>query len=279
MKDILNSIKVTLNERITSPLAGTFVLAFLTINYKMIAVLFSDLDVLEAIKYIDETLYGGKWSKFKYFLAYPAAASVGYLLLFPWLSRWAMTYETWQSEKTKAKRRQLLELQVLDEEESYRLIQLHDQLEDKYTKELAEKRKHIAELEDFIKGMMSSEDSAPESDTEQAPQKDELHVTDPSKLRRHTIRHKGRRLQDEEVRILELFALNDNISVENGFSRSGLSPREFDVFTKQLITDGLLAVSKLSSSKSELPILHLTEEGKVLTAKKGLAKKRSPEPA
>jgi hypothetical protein len=82
MKEILQNIFKTTEERIKNPFIGTFITSWILFNWKPILfAIFSSKNIEEKIKYIDENFV-----EINHLLWYPLIAAVFYVLILPYIS-------------------------------------------------------------------------------------------------------------------------------------------------------------------------------------------------
>lgn len=91
-KEIWGDFKGHLADRLGNPFAGAFLIAWGTLNFRLIVVLLWIEPYRDKFKYIDETLYPhfGYWALRAAVL--PAIAAYAYLLLYPWFTTKTITY-------------------------------------------------------------------------------------------------------------------------------------------------------------------------------------------
>lgn len=104
MTDILDSITATLRERLVSPLAGSFVISWLIVNYKVVVILLSNMKPHVKFAYIEQHIWTENSQTLLYGLIYPLAAALSYIFIYPWPARWLMQYSLYQQNKTKLAR-------------------------------------------------------------------------------------------------------------------------------------------------------------------------------
>lgn len=148
MKDIINSIKVHLHEKSTSPLFGAFILSWVAWNYKFIFVLLSELKITEKFNYIQTYLYPNFWDNILLGFIFPFISAVIFIFLYPYPAE--LVYSHWKTRQQKMiELRQKIEGETLlnlnDSREIRRKI---NELEHKNHEELEEKEKKIVYLEE-----------------------------------------------------------------------------------------------------------------------------------
>lgn len=79
---LFGSARTTLKERITSPLAGTFMLSWMVINWRILAILFASETTIEAQIVVIVRDYISWESGF----CYPALSASFFTLIYPWLA-------------------------------------------------------------------------------------------------------------------------------------------------------------------------------------------------
>jgi hypothetical protein len=84
LKEIGNDLRTQFRERLSSPLIGSFAISWLIWNYRLLAVLFSNLSVVERFKYIDTVLYPTPWSTWISKLIGPLACALAYIFIYPY---------------------------------------------------------------------------------------------------------------------------------------------------------------------------------------------------
>lgn len=264
MQDILNSIKVALHDRATSPLFISFTISFLTINYKMVFVLLSHSDIVAAIDYIDDELYRTATTKFLFFAAYPLIATTLYLLAYPWPARWALRYQLWQKRITTEVQREMLELEVLDQEQSAKLKTYHNEIEDRYSKLLAEKRSEVSSLERTVREQKELIDKLTEASKHDTPPNIPLDIKAQSEVASapFQITYKGQSLHTEELEILALFEEQDTISYIESLRKLSLSSRALEVNVNRLSRKGLLICNEADDFHNIAKTLEVTDAGK-----------------
>lgn len=148
MKDLINSIKVHLHERSTSPLFGAFALSWIVWNYKFIMVLLSDLNPLEKIAYIDIFLFPSIQDSFLFGVLFPLTTAVVFIYAYPIPAKIIFSY--WKTKQNELnKERQKIEKQkLLSVEESQKIRQEISQLENKSFQDLEAKNRLIKQLEE-----------------------------------------------------------------------------------------------------------------------------------
>ena len=158
ISDYVNSIKVYLHERASSPLMGAFLVAWLTWNYRLVLLLFSSMPIEEKFEYIDSQLYLDGWDVVLTGIVYPLVASVFFLIAYPVPALWIFGYVRNQQKKQKEVQQAIDDETPLTREES-RLIQ-----QKLYSLRKAHE-KELSELESVYTQRVSSIDKEVESES------------------------------------------------------------------------------------------------------------------
>lgn len=120
MTDFLDSLRETIKDRLSSPLIGPYIIAFLACNYKAFVFLFSGLGPGEKIAEID-ALYAHDKGLLEVF-ALPLAIALFYVFLYPFPARWIMRFTLYQNHLTRSMQQQVLEQALLTREEAQELV-------------------------------------------------------------------------------------------------------------------------------------------------------------
>ncbi|WP_395501802.1 hypothetical protein [Ectopseudomonas mendocina] len=123
MNDVFESLKETIRDRLSSPLIGPYVIAFIACNFKALLFVLSGLPPQEKIAAID-ALYSHDNALFVAFLL-PLAIALFYVFLFPFPARFIMRYTLHQNRLNRDIQHRVLEETVLTLEESRDLIARH----------------------------------------------------------------------------------------------------------------------------------------------------------
>ena len=92
LEEFEKSVKATLYDRLASPLIGSYVTAWCIFNYKVILIIFSDLQYTQKSEYIDALF--APWWNYPVRYGIPLLWSVFYILFYPWISK--KVFRIWQ---------------------------------------------------------------------------------------------------------------------------------------------------------------------------------------
>lgn len=119
MKDILDSIRLQINERLSSPLFGSFVAAWLGWNHRFLFVLFSSLPVDKKFEFIDSRIYVTGWDVLNNGVIKPALTAIVFIYLYPVVSKHFFGYWLKKNRELKMLRDKIDNATLLTREESY----------------------------------------------------------------------------------------------------------------------------------------------------------------
>lgn len=112
MKDILSSLRLQIYERLSSPLFGSFVVAWVCWNHRLLTILFSTLPVTERFHLIDTVHFPTTQAAWLIGFAYPMASALAFIFIYPFPSKWILAF--WLKRQNELKKlRDEIEGQVL----------------------------------------------------------------------------------------------------------------------------------------------------------------------
>lgn len=248
-EDIAKDIKAQLYEKARSPLAATFICAWLVINVRTVLVFFSALHVDEKIAYFDAanpTLTD--W--ILHSLIYPLASAVVILLIYPHLAR--VAYEYWQRQYLKVKKiQQKIEDETpITQEEAKALrkasieqqINLETQLSSssarnsELQKQITELRQQLSEVRGERETLLKELD-AKEKQIEALDKKTDSKISDDTQIKRSTVNLQNQDFQVSGVRLPE--------KVIWELRNAGLESSAIDLFTATVLNEGVISPTNL----------------------------------
>lgn len=146
MKDIIQSVKTQIGERVGSPLFGAFALSWVTLNHKYLFILCSGDKIETRLKLAKETVFP-TWSKvWQDGLMWPAIGALIFLLFYPLLAMAA--YWWWEITQVWMK---FIKMYIrthtpVDQDEHNKLIAAYEGMERKQNQEIADLRGEKATL-------------------------------------------------------------------------------------------------------------------------------------
>lgn len=150
MESVKKSILDTLNERISSPLIGGFIISWIFWNYKTILIILSTKSVEDKFLYIDHIIYNNLQSFVLHGMLYPLITSLLFIFIFPYPEK--LIYKYWHINKRKLKEvKQEIDSEIrLSKQESRDLLESIIKKESEYYENLEKKEKEIKNLKDII---------------------------------------------------------------------------------------------------------------------------------
>jgi F0F1-type ATP synthase membrane subunit b/b' len=118
MKDIIDSIRMQIYERLSNPLFGAFIVSWTCWNYRFLFVLFSILPVTERFELIDHRIYTTWLEVLCHCVIGPVCTAILYVLLYPRVSKFF--YKDWLQKQVEIKelRDEIEKATLLTREES-----------------------------------------------------------------------------------------------------------------------------------------------------------------
>ncbi len=118
MKDFIDSLRQQIGDRMSSPVFGSFIIAWLCWNHQYFVILFSDLPVEYRFTLAKSVLYPTPLDFWKHIVIWPTLSCLGYIILYPWISQSLLVY--WDRRQTVLlnKRKEVQGKNLLSQEES-----------------------------------------------------------------------------------------------------------------------------------------------------------------
>jgi hypothetical protein len=121
LEDIANSTKTALIERFSSPLIGSFALAWCAWNYRFIVVLLSDASISQTFELIDKTIFPDLSAVLGKGLLFPMITACLYVFIYPYPARFIYEFTLKRQREINDVRRRINDETPLSLEESRRL--------------------------------------------------------------------------------------------------------------------------------------------------------------
>lgn len=246
IKDLATSIKATLYERISSPLAGSFIVSWILWNYKILIILFSSYEALYKINYIGEALSFEKiivvpllfgWTlPIPTFvgkgLLFPLLTALAYLFVYPYPSKWIYSYWKRRQKELKEKQQEIDKSILLSIEDSIAIKKEALEIESKYIQEIDRKNNEIKvlnvernEFKSNIQGELINKDAILNEKDKIIEEKDKIIVSLKNELSEEKLRNSDQNiatdletkntLPKEHLNILKQFANNKHLNLAN----------------------------------------------------------------
>ena len=118
MSDFFESVWAQIRDRMSSPVFGSFVIAWLCWNHQYFIIIFSDLPVDNRLRFAGDLLYSPSEMMWKRLIFYPSASCLGYIIIYPLLARYLLAYWDWQQTGIENLRKKAQGKRVLSVAES-----------------------------------------------------------------------------------------------------------------------------------------------------------------
>jgi len=146
LEEILASAKQTLLERITSPLLGSFFLAWCAWNWRFLVVLFSDTSVTQTFGLVDNQIYPDLVTFLAHAVFFPMLSAAVYIFIYPYPARFVYAFTLRRQRETNQIKQQIADETPLTLEESLRLRSEYVAHERKNTETVQRLNEEIARL-------------------------------------------------------------------------------------------------------------------------------------
>jgi hypothetical protein len=206
IEDIVTTIKAQLYERVASPLMGAFIFSWFAWNYKFLLILFSDEEVIEKFRIINEILYVDYKTTLLYGVLFPIITTLIYLFLYPYPARFVYQFTRNRQKEISDIKKKIEEESLLTVKESQVLRRQLGSLEEEYQKIIAKKDGEIENMKLEIARLKDSQN------TESTSSKDEVAVD--GNFKSNTA------LDDIQENILKAISIKGETVVESEFLKS-----------------------------------------------------------
>lgn len=142
MKEILNSLRLQINERLNSPLFGSFIIAWVCWNHRLLFVLFSSQPVEKRFEFIDSQIYATGWNVWNNGVIKPVLSAILFIYLYPIISKHFYAYWLKRQVELKELRDNIESATLLTREESrafrMAMIKIREEYEETINRQAAE---------------------------------------------------------------------------------------------------------------------------------------------
>lgn len=159
LEEFSKTVKAQLYERASSPLLGSFAIAWCIWNHRFIMVIFSELSFQEKIRYIDFHIFGGWQEYLANGIGIPLAAALFMILVYPWPSRFLYSYWRKQQNKIKADQQIIDGDVLLSVDESREIRQAEIKMKIEFDGQLRTKNEEITYLKEMIEELNKKTES------------------------------------------------------------------------------------------------------------------------
>ena len=255
MQDLINSIKLHLYERATSPLFGTFVVSWAAWNYQFILVIFSSLPVDEKIDYISTFIYPCYYTYLLEGALYPLLTTTAFIFLYPTPARFVYKFVRHKQKELKEEKQKIDDETPLTLEESKKIRRDMTLLDIEYEKEL---NRVITENQRLKEIISEHNDNAKVNSLNDMLIKEDNTQNDKEKIFND--------LNDEQLDLLKLIANNKQVEENQLASRMKIPSVKVQYYLGELLKLKLIEDHYAGNGKTFTP----THKGLIVLIKKGI---------
>ena len=121
LSNTLKSVQSTILDRLTSPLAGSFAVAWVVWNYRFIVVLFSDATISRTFQLIDTLIYPDQWTFLSRAIFYPALSAAAYIFFYPYPAKFVAAFTQRRYQELDNQQKKIAEDVLMSIEEARQL--------------------------------------------------------------------------------------------------------------------------------------------------------------
>lgn len=167
LEQIFGSIRGQIDERLSNPLAGSFLISWCLWNYKFFVILFSSESVLKTFELIEIIVFPDIKTMLIKGLLYPAITSAAYIFIYPYPAKYVYEFSRKRQREIAEIKRRIEEETPLTIAESRQIRAELARVESEHTEQLDKKDREIERL----KTQLSNYESAKTNDPPKAPLK------------------------------------------------------------------------------------------------------------
>lgn len=146
MKDLIDSIRIQIYQRMSSPLFGSFVIAWLCWNHRYLFILFSSEPIQARLQLAHDLVYPSTSSLWFRAAILPLISSVAFILVYPHPSKWLFGYWHKRQIELKKRRDEIESETLLTKAESQKIIRDSIAQREKYEEQIAKLARDIDAL-------------------------------------------------------------------------------------------------------------------------------------
>lgn len=164
MNETLGGFREFVNERLGSPLLGTYLVSWPVCNFKVILYIFSDIKVEEKIQAIDSILFSSL-EAMQHSFGIPLIIALGYVFLLPFPTTVASVFTLWVNHFNRRLKQVIESQSLLSKEEAKMIIANSSRKEDELEDKISRRDQQIERLNQMLTNKQEELDAA---DTTQA---------------------------------------------------------------------------------------------------------------
>lgn len=156
LDEILKSARQQIVDRLSSPLLGSFAVAWCLWNYKFLVILLSAASVTKTFELIDTLVFPNLSSVLIRGFLLPAGTAMAYIFLYPYPARFVFGFTQRRQREVNQLRQQIEDETLLTAEESRRIRNQVVAIEAAHRKEVDRLNEEITKLRDALESATSS---------------------------------------------------------------------------------------------------------------------------
>lgn len=168
LEEIIKSAQSHINERLSSPLMGSFVVSWSLWNYKFFVILFSSATVTQTFKMIDAYIFPNSWTLMLRGVLFPVLTATAYIFLYPYPAKFVYGFTRRRQKEINDLRQKIEDETPLTLEESRTIRAEVTRIENEHSQEIDRKNREIDRLKNEIKEHQSLQTAIVPSVTEQS---------------------------------------------------------------------------------------------------------------
>lgn len=136
MKDLIDSIRLQVYQRMSSPLFGSFVIAWVCWNHRYLFILFSGEPIQTRLQLAHMLVYPDESVLWLRAVVWPLVSSVAFILIYPYPSKWLFKYWHKKQIELKKLRDEIEGETLLTKEESRKITRDMVAIREKYEEQV-----------------------------------------------------------------------------------------------------------------------------------------------
>jgi len=282
MKTIIDSIRLQINERLTSPLVGSFFLSWICWNHRFLFVIFSSLPVRERFEFIDHQLYPAWWETLNAGLIKPALTSILFILLYPRVSNFFLRDWLQKQVETKALRDDIEKETMLTKAESRTILMNSYKIRGEYENTIQELTQEIEILRK--NAHQPRPDEMSDSDLKAIIDRDKIQKNEVERLKKlvtdlqdaNSAKPSEQTIEKGTIELIKLLvSQNGEFAKDNVITEFGSRFKDNRVRAQYYIDEAvrlhLITVDWKNRGSQNFLFCSLTDQGRKFAIKQGLA--------
>lgn len=158
-EEIIKSARASLNERLASPLMGSFIISWVLWNYKFLVILFSSSSVIETFELIKDISFPDTSALLLRGIIFPGLTAAAYIFLYPYPAKFVYEFTRNRQKEINDIRRRIDDETPLTLEESRKIKAELFRVEQAHREQIDNKNIEIQQLKEEVSLLRSSQPS------------------------------------------------------------------------------------------------------------------------